>query len=71
MTEQELKTKGWIKGKRCRSCGGVIKYPYTNAAKPGYEIIVYPTRGLFTIKKDGRKKVSGTLVNLRHQYVLQ
>jgi len=69
--EELLKKKGWVKGSRCKSCGGVIKYPFTSKEHPGYEIIIFPSRSLFHLKRDGKRVVTGSLVNLRHQYILQ
>lgn len=70
-TEELLTSKGWIKGKRCKTCGGVLKYTYTNPAKAGYEIIIFPSKGTFQLKKDRVRLVTSRLVNLKHQYVLQ
>jgi len=69
--EQLLTSKGWVKGKKCGTCSGSSKYPYTHPDYPSYTIEVLVARGLWRLKINGKKRGGGHVNHLKHQHFVQ
>ncbi len=47
--EEGLNTTLWHFGGRCPTCGGILKYRYTRADKPGMELQIFPNKRTFRL----------------------